>query len=178
MRNESADPLLLAAQARDFIVVDVKGTPKMVEEQTAGRWSLASWIVVSPTDFVLQPKTSRNVDVVIMVPENALPGGHYASVYFAPQVGPLAGGAAGTVASGSSIEPRLGGLISLRVAGPVTEEAFLRRLEIPRFSEYGPIKITTEIENIGEVHVQPKGKIEIKDFLGNVLQSFNLEERN
>ena len=172
VRNEGSEPVTVKAGIKDFLVFDDKGTPKMVEEETSGRWSLSSWMIISPTEYTLNAHSSKMFDVVILVPDDALPGGHYASVYFTPVEGGLAQGE-----SGSGIETKLASLLSVFVEGPVSEIAYVRKFFAPRFQEYGPVVIATQIENQSDSDITPKGTITVKDFLGKTLATFKLEER-
>jgi hypothetical protein len=172
VRNETNEPITVKARTKDFLVFDDKGTPTFVEEEVSGRWSLSSWMIVSPTEYTIAPRSSKMFDLVILVPEDALPGGHYASVYFTPVEGGLAPGVSGT-----GIETKLASLIKLVVEGPVTEMAYVRKFFAPRFSEFGPIKIQTQIENQSDLDITPKGLITVKDLLGRTIASFKIEER-
>lgn len=172
VRNESDDAVTLKAAFKDFLVLDDIGTPRMVEEEVSGRWSLSSWIVVSPTEVTVQAHSSKIFDLVILVPQDALPGGHYASVYFSPIGGALAPGQSGT-----GVETKLASLITLIVEGPVTEMAYIRKFFAPRFFEYGPVTITTQIENQSDLDITPKGTISVKNLLGKTVANFKMEER-
>ncbi len=172
VRNQSSEPVTIKAGIKDFLVFDDKGTPEFVEEETSGRWSLSSWIVVSPTEFTLAPYSSKVFDVAILTPEDALPGGHYASVYFSPIEGGLVPGQSGT-----GIETKLASLIKLVVEGPIGEMAYVRKFSAPPFQEFGPVTLLTQIENQSDIDITPKGTITIKNLLGKTLATFRLEER-
>ena len=172
VRNESNEPLTIKAAFKDFIVIDEKGTPRMVDEEISGRYSLASWLTISPTEFTIFGRSSKVFDGLIIIPDDAFPGGHYAAIYFNP---------VDTVylanQSGSGIESRISSLVKLDVEGPVTETALVRRFRVPKFSEYGPVTFTTQIENLSEIDVTPKGKIVIQNFFGQKKTELKLEER-
>ncbi|HNP89173.1 MAG: hypothetical protein BWY24_00636 [Microgenomates group bacterium ADurb.Bin219] len=172
VRNETDEPITVKANLRDFIVLDDKGTPSFVEEAVSGRWSLSSWMIVSPTEFTINPRSSKVFDVAVIVPPDALPGGHYASVYFTPVENGLKENQ-----SGSAVETRIASLFKLIVEGPVTEMAYLRKFSAPRFSEYGPITITTQIENQSDLDITPRGSIVITDLFGKNISRFQIEER-
>lgn len=172
VRNENNEPITVKANVKDFLVFDEKGTPTMVEEEVSGRWSLSSWMIISPTEYTIAARSSKLFDVVILVPEDALPGGHYASVYFTPMEGGLTYGQ-----TGAAIETRLASLIKLVVEGPITEMAYVRKFYAPRFQEFGPVKIETQIENQSDLDITPKGLITVKDFLGRTTATFKIEER-
>jgi len=171
IRNEGDETIYVKGGVKDFIVTDDKGTPMIVEEEVSGRWSLSSWLVLSPTEETIPPHSSKSFDLAIIIPQDALAGGHYASVYFTPVVDELKN------QSGSGIETRIVSLINLVVLGSTAEQAYIKKFWAPAFSEYGPIKITSQIENQGNAHIVPRGKIEILDLWGRVLETYSLEER-
>jgi len=168
--NETDQPIDLKANYQDFIVDD-QGKPILVEEKVAGRWSLASWLVLSPTQATLPARASKSFDLVIIIPEDALPGGHYAAVYFTPVETEFKN------QFGASVETSIAALINLVVLGPTTEQAAVKKFLAPAFSEYGPVKILSEIENQGNVHLVPKGSVEVTDLFGRTLASYPIEER-
>ena len=76
VRNSSPKTLPITTLATDFIL-DVDGeTPIPVTENVSNRWSLANWLTVVPQSQVLQPQETGVVNILIEVPEDALPGGH------------------------------------------------------------------------------------------------------
>jgi len=170
--NESNETVSVIVKKTDFIVSGPDGIPEFVTEAVSGRWSLSNWITLSDTKFTLAPKKSFTVDAYIQVPENALPGGHYASVYFQPTTFTTKN------MTMSEIATKLGSLINLRVSGPTVEKAFLKRFWAPKFSEYGPVKIITEIENQGDYHIKPIGYIQITDIIGRLRSTLVLKNRN
>ncbi len=173
VRNESDTELGIQVQIYDFIVADDQGTPVPVNEDLSARWAASNWIQVSPTKFVLKAGETKELDLVIITPENAAPGGHYAVVFYQPVTSDD-----NPEGSASFIAPNVGTLLYLTVPGEIKEEAFVRRLEIPRFSEFGPIKITTEIENLSDIHIKPLGVIRIYNWFNRLATTLKLEEQN
>lgn len=171
VKNESDEIIYIKGGVKDFIVTDDIGTPTMVEEKVSGRWSLSSWLVLSPTENTIPPHSFKSFDLVIIIPEDALPGGHYASVYFTPTTDGFKN------QSGSGIETRIASLVNLVVLGSTTEQAYVRKFWAPGYSEYGPVQITSQIENQGNTHIIPSGKIEVTDLLGRTLGTYPIEER-
>ena len=51
-------------------------------------------------------------------------------------------------------------------------------MEAPRFLEYGPIPVITEINNRGNYHIQPKGSIALISLFGKKVDEELLKERN
>ncbi len=173
-RNDSPTDMTVAVVTADFIVNDNQGTPIAVSETVSGRWSLSSWITTSPKNLVLPSGQTSVIDLVIAIPDNAAPGGHYAMVTYEPI--PEAGLEAG---SGSEIRPKVGSLIYLNVVGDVVEAANLKSFAVEnKFAHYGPIKLSAEIENLGDVHFAPKGAVMVKNMLGDTVAELTLPDFN
>ena len=173
IRNETGTDQAYKVVVTDFIVTGNQGTPIPVDETVSGRWSLASWISVSPKQILVAAGAAQSLDLIVSVPSSALPGGHYAMVTYSPVVeGTMAG-------TGAQISPQVGSLIYLKVIGDVTEAANLKEFKIDKvFKDYGPTQIMAEIENLGDIHLRPAGKLTVTNWLGDETYSAELEEKN
>lgn len=172
IQNQTDEETTLSVNMSDFIVRDMRGTPELVDPATAGNWALSQWLSFSPQSLTIPPGMQGSVSVIISVPDDVLPGGRYATIYFSYP---------GTIEEGQTITgvaTEIRSLVLLRIAGPISEEAIVRRFQAPRFSEFGPIKLVTEIANLGNYHIRPIGAISVKNVLGKTVATMNLEERN
>jgi len=175
VRNESATEMAFDVKATDFIVNNNQGTPIAVDETVSGRWSLASWTSASPKKILLQPQQTAAINLIISLPKDALPGGHYAMITYNPNTE----GLMAIQGSGSAITQKVGTLVYLNVIGDVTEAANLKQFQVDKpFKYYGPTAITAEIENLGDIHFTPKGQLTITNLLGKTVFSGQLEEKN
>lgn len=173
VRNETDDPLTFSIYVRDFIVEDKLGTPKILAPDTAdNRWSASKWMTVAPDTLVIPGRSVGEAMLYVQIPGDATFGGHYAAVIFEPAV---SGGVTGT---GAAIITESASLVYLQVLGPIKEQSEVILFKAPAFSEYGPIKIDTEIANFGDLHVKPIGSVEIKDLFGKTMEIFPLTEYN
>lgn len=173
VRNESDADQAFKVTAKDFIVTNNQGTPLPVDEAVSGRWSLASWITVSPKQILVPAGQTAAVDLIIAVPPDGLAGGHYAMVVYEPVA---EGRPEGT---GAAVSPQVGSLIYLKVIGDVTEAANLKEFKVDQFfKHYGPTQITAEIENLGDIHLRPTGKLTVTNWLKDEVFSKELEEKN
>lgn len=151
LSNSSGSKVSIKAGAKDFVAAGEEGKPRFVSEEQSP-WSMSRWIKARPARFELQPGERRKIRVIIKVPKDAEPGGHYAAALFSST--PSKGGQTGVVA-------RLGSLILLRVPGKIVEKGRITSLIVPRLIERGPIDIRLRFENEGNVHIKPKGKLRI-----------------
>lgn len=180
VKNNSDSPVRITSQAVDFILDEDGETPIPVDEATSSRWSLASWITVAPNSQVLAPNQTAQLSLVIEVPEDALPGGHYAMVLHQP-TGVSADETATAGAqldSATGVNQRVGTLVYFTVAGPINEEAYIRNFQMPFFSEFGPVPFSFTVENRSDIHIQPKLKMEIRNIFGKTVDSFGIESKN
>lgn len=178
VQNTSADMQGYTTEVEDFVVGSDGKTPLPLTQKVDNRYSLASWVTLSPTKFTLKSNESQVMDVLVQIPADALPGGHYAMVLHQPST-PNKNNDEALFAQGSSgIAPRVGTLVYLTVEGDVHEEAFIRNFKSPRFLEFGPVRFTYSLENRSDIHIQPQSSIEVKDVFGRVMDTIKVEERN
>ena len=177
--NQGTEPVSGLLKVADFIVEDNEGSPTFIEgpTQISPRFAAASWVELPYDRITIAPKDKVLIQAKITAPADVQPGGRYIAVYFEP--GGTQGQALGEEKEGTTpIAIRIAGLISIRVAGPVEENAYVRQLKAPRFLEYGPIPVTTEILNKGNYHIKPKGTITLYSLFGKKIDQQLLKEQN
>ena len=170
--NNSETAIPIATTIEDFIVDENGTTPIPVTSDTSSRWSLASWLTITPTKQTLQPGQTAQVTLLINVPDDALPGGHYAMILHEPNL------TLGQGETQSKIGQKVGTLVYFVVDGPINEEAFIRGLTFPRFTEYGPVPFSFVIENVSDIHIAPSIKIDITNILGQKIDTLVMEQKN
>ena len=172
--NNSSEPLSFVTNTVDFIVTDKASTPELlpVGSNVENKYTASAWSTVFPDVITIEPGQTSYVTLYLQVPGNASPGGHY----FAVTLRPIREGESKT--SGASVNSVVGSLVSLIVTGKMNEAGRVVNFSVPKFSEYGPIKIVTEIKNEGDVHITPKAAIEIKNMFGQKVFSTALANLN
>lgn len=172
--NEENDPISVFSSTANFAAKNEAGDPDFNFETAPT--DLASWIDVGVGPYTLKPGDRLEIPVVITVPANAEPGGHYASVFFGtdPSIKPEGGGQV-------SVRSLIGSLIILRVSGDVRETASIASFKTVNgkasFSRL-PITFALRIANQGNVHIRPKGSIEIKNIFGGETARLTINEVN
>lgn len=126
------------------------------------QYSLANWISFSDAKLALTPEQDIEFKYTISVPTNAEPGGHYGVVFFVSEP-PEVSESQTQVA----ISSMLGSLILVKVPGDIKEELILREFSSNVFYLKMPANLTTRIENIGNIHLKPRGDIVIKNMFGS-----------
>lgn len=172
--NDSDTSLSFKASLYDFIVQDNLGTPEILKKGTIAnlKYSASNWVAVAPDTFTVGAHKRFDFMYYIKIPKNASPGGHYAAIVYQPYNNDK------QLGSGASVNAQVATLIYIAVPGNVKESAILKQFNAPAFSEYGPIPITTEITNSGDIHFTPKGTITLKDMLGRVIEESQLPDQN
>lgn len=138
-------------------------TPKeklAIPEDKLQIYDASSWIQLSDsdTDFILQPQEVKNIEIVINQPENASPGGHYATIIFEPLI------PEGLVSQNSVyVYARVAALIFMQVKGEIKEDVSLESLSNNLINEPGVVNFNLNLKNNGNSHIRPKSEILIKN---------------
>jgi hypothetical protein len=168
--NDSTAPITFNLGIQDYIVTDTIGTPNLLPPNTlSSKYSAAAWIVLDPSTFTLNPQERKTVNYYLRVPKNASPCGHYAAIVYSPV------GETGT-GNGTNVQAKIGSLFYITVAGKCIENAQVSKFYVNPFSEYGPVKVLTQIRNYGNLHISPKASVTVSGLFYN--QSQNLDSRN
>lgn len=170
----------------DFTQGEDPGVPKFLEKDELSASSrLSDWIEFETDQIVLnQPNQKAEVNFKINVPDNAEPGGKYASVFVANKDGDSA------VKDlyfennpGVGINGELGPLIFMTVNGDIKKDLELVDVfttniknKKSKFFFNPPVNVVVDFKNNGNVHLAPKGVVYIHqdDDYNNYLASFEL----
>lgn len=172
--NDSDSPLTFHATVQDFTVEDTLGTPNILPPSTlSNKYSAASWIGVSPDTFTVQPHQRQNLNYYMQLPPDARPGGHYAAIVYTP-----VNTDTGKNQTGAVVNTEIGTLFYITVPGTITEYAQVSHFSANRFQEYGPESLALQIKNFGDLHITPKGSINVTDIFGRTIQSIPLDQHN
>ena len=171
--NTSEAELILSAVPIDFIVTDNAGTPIKVTTEASGRFLASPWFTLETSELVVPPKDTAQLTVVITAPQDALPGGHYAGIFFEPKE------RKGEKKTVSYTTAQVGSLFALNVSGDVNYDAVIKDFSVKNYlSEFGPIDFTLVLENQSDTHITPESSIEITDMLGRKLDTLKLDSLN
>ncbi len=176
--NQSELPLSGYFRIADFIVIDNKGTPEIVEqkEKLSSRYAASSWFSSLYDRGTIPANEKLSFLAYITVPKDAAAGGRYVAIYFEPTpelTQPKTGGEKAT-----AISTRIASLIYIKVKGDIKEEAKITRFSANNFQEYGPVKVLTEILNLGNYHITPQAKLTLINPFGKVVDEQKLNPLN
>jgi len=152
VRNFDNHTIQLKTEIFDFWI-DEQGESKLLSQESTGR-SCSSWIDITPENFLLASRATKNVRITIRVPEKKK-GEYYSNITF----------------YGKNSEERLP--ILVRIPNTVKKKALISDFVISEPEKVtegdnpndksGNIKFTIVVKNIGNAHIVPEGKIEIID---------------
>jgi|GEM_PF-1318311 len=173
--NSSDKDIEVESFVKDFIIDKDAKTPIQVRESVDDRWSLASWIAVGQSRQMLKAGKAGTVNVLIEVPKDARPGGHYAMVIHQPA------GSAGAAKEPAStgVNQQVGSLIYVTVEGQINEEAFIRDFAFtPNIAEFGPMAFSYGIDNESDIHIRPNATMEIYNLFNQKIDTVVIETQN
>lgn len=176
--NSSDANKKLYAFLRDFKSEGEEGRAKLIVPGTEQGTFLSSWVEISNQGVDFAAGATQEFKYKISVPQNAGPGGYYGAIIFgtkAPDVkldSQEKGAAIG-------VAQQAGALILLQIAGEVDETASIREFTSDKGAYGTPFNVTlaTRIQNDGNVHIKPRGTIEISNMLGKKITSLRVNDK-
>lgn len=169
--NEESQTLSFALTIQKFLPQGEFGqTMFLPPEDTSG---LPDWLFLEAPTVTLRSGESRRIPVSLRVPNGATPGGHYAAIFLTQTTLDTAAG------QNVSAIPRIGVLVFATVDGALVEKATLKDVQIeqPDLSRL-PVVVKATVENRGNIHIEPRISVEIKNVFGNVVKQLDANERN
>lgn len=176
--NQSEIPLSGYFRIADFIVINNKGTPEIIEskEMANNRYTASSWFSSLYDRGTIPANEKLSFLTYITVPKDATAGGRYVAIYFEPTpelTQPKTGAEKAT-----AISTRIASLVYIKVKGDIKEEAKITQFFASNFQEYGPVKVVTEILNLGNYHITPQAKLTLINPFGKVIDEQKLTPLN
>jgi len=167
--NESISPIVGSLKAVDFIVTGSDGAPILLEDQPN------NWVKLPYEKASIASGDVLRVNFKVTVPKGTEAGGRYVAIIF-EQTGQL--NQTSETESASAVSPRIVGLVSIRVNGPVFESAFVDVFKTPQFLEFGKIPVNFTITNKGGYHINPKGQVTLTNWFGREIERVTIENKN
>ena len=173
--NVTASDLVYSESVDDFNSANETGSPHIIlNSDLPTTTSVKTWISTIPK-FTIKAGKYINLDVQVVIPNNAEPGGYYGVIRFS-------GTAPELESTGVGLSASAGVLILIRVDGTITEKASLVSFYSAQngnqssFFENSPITFVTRIQNEGNIHVKPIGSVELRDMFGNLLKNISVNK--
>ena len=172
--NRSDAPITFTAKVRDYVVNDNLGTPVVLPDEnlSSNKFSAAAWLTVTPDTFTVEPRGKQELNYYLEAPLSGAAGGHYAAVVYEP-VETLS-----VKGTGTGVNTQVATLFYINLKGEIIEAAEVKNFYAKSFNEYGPVEITSEILNNGDLHIKPEAEITIKNLFGQTVAREMLEKHN
>lgn len=129
-----------------------------------------SWLTVENEQITLPSNEWVTVPFTIQIPENAAFGYYWALTFTAANASSTT---TGTTLNASIAVPVL---LTVDKEGAKTEGKLLDFKTDSFYYEYPPVTFVTQFQNLGNVHIRPRGNIFIKDFLGRTVGTLTINE--
>jgi len=127
------------------------------------KYSLASWISLEKQTVTVMPGKTEKIKVTILNKDSLSPGGHYGAVLATVRT------AADKVKDMVGINQSLASLIYVQKTGGEKPNLIFKSWEFSKNIFYFPKTVKIRFENNGNVHVVPRGKVEIKNSQGEII---------
>ncbi len=169
VENLSNEILPVQAFAADVYSIDEAG--RLGVDGSAGSSSAKDWFRFD-REMILDPGVERQIEVAIVIPKNAQPGGRYVSVF----VNPLADNVTESGTSKLNVQSQIGVLFFLTVKGDVLKRGEISSFSIPWVNIGGEVPMKASLKNTGNVHLRPHGVIVVRNILGLTTDEVNIED--
>jgi len=159
--NEESEDKFLYVSYENFEARGETGTPYFIGAENG----LATWIDTI-SSINIKSRETEVISYTITIPEDASPGGYFASIFFGSQPPDDIEG------SGVAIGSKIGILVLLRVSGDVEEGGGLISFSTrgrQRIFATLPIMFEYRLNNTGADRIMPQGDISIKNTFRSVL---------
>lgn len=173
LKNLNSNEQKFYLSTRDIIDVSENNTPIFSngkEEKTG--MELSAWVKLPMTEITLGAGVSERVTFTIDVPQDAGPGSHFGSIIISvdpPEI----------QETGAAVGYQVANIITLRVSGEAVVDANIRQLSTDRyFNGSKNVDFSARIENIGNVLIRPIGPVEVRNMLGQKVDTFVFNGEN
>lgn len=174
VENLANSQVTAKAIVNDFVASDNEdGQPRLIIDSNEKAPTNSFKDIVAPIpDTAMKPLERKEIKVTVQVPKNGSPGGYYGVIRFTPS-----GGTGSNDASNVALTASVGTLFLVKVPGNINEKLQLASFQATKsdkpgtFFSSGPITIVTRLKNTGNIHVQPFGKVVVKNMWGKVITS-------
>ena len=171
IQNQNNYEQIFYVSTKNIVDVEDGGVPVFSSNQLEKTgMELTDWIKLSIDKITLPPGATQQLNFSVEVPTDAPPGSHFGSIFISVDPPDIK-------ESGAAVAYQVANIISLRVAGEANEVANIRQFSTNSFF-YGTknVDFSVRIENEGNVLVRPSGPLEIKNMLGQKVDTIVFNE--
>lgn len=141
-----------------------------------GPYSVKDYIKPETMEFTLQHGDRITIPIRITIPKDSVPGGLYGSVLIQAKKDPNSQEIEpADVDSAIKIKSRIAILFFIRVKGQADEDGYLKSFISNKKIYFNPsVNLSYSFENKGNVYLNPRGYIEIKNMYGSVVNRVDI----
>ena len=150
----------------DFGTLNESGGVAFLGSSDNLKYGLASWVSLQNDTLVLDPGETKTVSGTIENKESLSPGGHYGAVFFKIEDN---SSAAADQNDQVAFNPSFASLLFVRKVGGEAYGLHLDSENIAKNMFSLPDSVKLRFQNTGNVHVTPRGSVEISDPLGRLI---------
>jgi hypothetical protein len=163
--NTTGQDVVATIRLVDFEALDEFGGVSLGQAgATSGKYGLAGWMSLpgGPT-YKIQNGKSATVPIAIANKDDLTPGGHYGAAIVSISSDPISGSG-----NGVALKREVASLLFVKKLGG---EVYGLRLESLKTDKPGtvPSTVTTKFKGTGNVHVVPRGYVEVTDPKGKLV---------
>jgi hypothetical protein len=165
------------AVVNDFVASSNEtGTPRLLLNGGSSPTDDFRQLVTKIPNVTLAAHATQDIHVTLTVPSTAASGGYYGAIRFVPS----STGAESNVALTASV----GTLFLITVPGNLIEKVNLTQLSAAQngsptsFMTSGNVEVMNRLDNVGNIHVQPFGKVIITSMFGKTVAEYEFNDTN
>jgi hypothetical protein len=163
VKNNTGNPAVFRVSVLDFGTLDESGGVAFLGPADNLKYSLASWISLPNDTLVLKPGETQTVKGTVENRESLSPGGHYGAIFFKMEDNIST---ADNKQDQIAFNPSFASLLFVRKVGGEMYGLHLNNKDLTKSIFTLPSRIKLRFQNTGNVHVIPRGTVEISDPLG------------
>jgi len=178
--NVTAGSLVAIVTVDNFTSQDEAGTPQLVVDEDFNPPYSIEPFIGEFENLKLPPGVKTTLDVTVDIPTDASPGAYYGLIRFTA----VPDGVEDT--SGVALSASVGTIVLLEVPGDIVEAMSLVELAAAKgqpgntatgsLFENAPDSVVVRLQNDGNSFLQPFGRVAIKDWSGNTVYEYELND--
>ena len=165
VKNNTNVPAVFRISVLDFGTLNESGGVAFLGSSDNLKYGLASWVSLSNDTLVLAPGEDSQVKGMIENRESLSPGGHYGAVFFKIDDN----GAVEDNKKSIAFDPSFASLLFVRKTGGEIVGLKMDSFDMVKSIFALPNQIKIRFQNTGNVHVVPRGTVEIFDPWGRLV---------
>ena len=174
LSNRMGTEKTFTVDIEDFVGSETTEQTVVLLGDRRGPYSLQDYLVVPSQEMTVGHAERVVVPITVSVPTDAEPGGRYGTVLFQTKSEPNED----SQQPSASIISRIGVLFFVTVPGDIKYEGSVEKFDTSsskRIYDSGPVDFEILYRNTGNVHINPYGRISIRNMFGSEVGAVELD---